>query len=139
ERRRFGGYPGWVEALAFSPDGRMLATGSSAGMVRLWDAVTGKELHQLAGHQGGVKALVFSAQGKTLASGGTDTTALVWDVAGLLRQGRPPAVKLSSQELEFLWADLGGEDVPRAYLALHTLTAAAEQVVPLVKERIRPV
>ena len=72
--------------LAFSPDGKVLASGCFASTkttqapVRLWDVATGKELRQLRGHLFWVSSLAFFADGKTLASGGTNEIHL-WDLA----------------------------------------------------------
>ena len=72
-------------ALAFAPNGRVIATGSGrpgeAGLIQLWDATTGCELDRFVGHQSGIGALAFSPDGRTLASGSRDTTVLIWDVA----------------------------------------------------------
>jgi RNA polymerase sigma factor (sigma-70 family) len=66
-------------ALAFSPDGKLLATGSADKTVKLWDAATGKCKQTLEGHEAGVFSLAFSPDGKLLASGGLDGTVRVWD------------------------------------------------------------
>jgi WD40 repeat protein len=70
-----------VYAVAFSPDGRTLASASSDGTARLWDPATGKERRQLEGHRDGVTAVAFAPDGKTLASGGADHTVRLWDAA----------------------------------------------------------
>lgn len=73
--------PGWVAAIAFSPDSRLLATGSADNAARLWDAASGKELMKLSGHADTVASVAFSREGKTLATGSYDHTARIWDVA----------------------------------------------------------
>ena len=72
-----------VDAVAVSPDGTLIATGSFDKTVRLWDATTGKEVRiygGAAGHKGQVLAVAFTPKGDQLASGGADNAALVWDV-----------------------------------------------------------
>ena len=61
--------PNAIETLAFSPDGKTLASGHSDGIVRLWDAETGRKLSTLKEHKrGSIRSLAFSPDGKTLAS-----------------------------------------------------------------------
>jgi WD40 repeat protein len=68
-----------VFAVAFSPDGRTIASGGHDRVVRLWETASGKELLQLRGHQDVVDAVAFSPDGKLLATGSADKTIRLWD------------------------------------------------------------
>jgi WD40 repeat protein len=64
------GFSGEVYSVAFSPDGKTLASGSKNGTVMVWQASTGDVLASVEGHTLSVWSVAFSPDGKTLASGG---------------------------------------------------------------------
>ncbi|HEV8484192.1 MAG TPA: WD40 repeat domain-containing protein [Blastocatellia bacterium] len=73
------GHSASVSAIAYSPDGKTLATGSLDNTVKLWD--TSSCVATLEGHSGSVSAVAFSPDGKTLATSSSDTTVKLWDTA----------------------------------------------------------
>jgi dipeptidyl aminopeptidase/acylaminoacyl peptidase len=78
--RQFGDERAGVSGLAFSPDGKIVATGGTEGAIHLWDVASGKQLGQLDGHRGWVY-LSISPDGRLLASAGQDGTLRLWDLA----------------------------------------------------------
>jgi WD40 repeat protein len=78
------GQGGSPAAVAFSPDGRLLATASHDGTARLWDPATGEQQRTLTRNPGPGRAVwgvAFSPDGHLLATAGHDGTARLWDPA----------------------------------------------------------
>jgi WD40 repeat protein len=76
--------PGSVDrnlTLAFSPDGKILATAGDDTRLHLWDVASGRSCFEVPGHQGSVHRLAFTADGKQLVSSGLDGTVRTWDLA----------------------------------------------------------
>ena len=68
-----------VKSVAFSPDGKTLASGGGDNVIHLWDIGTGKRKMTLVGHTHWVFSLAFSPDGETLASGSVDSDIRLWD------------------------------------------------------------
>jgi WD40 repeat protein len=75
------GHDGWVGGVAFSPDGKTIATASADKTVKFWNAANGKELATLDAHGDVVTAVTFSKDGKQFATASFDGTAKLWDAA----------------------------------------------------------
>ncbi|MFI9289030.1 WD40 repeat domain-containing protein [Streptomyces werraensis] len=86
----FGDRSRGTRSLAFSPDGRFLATANDTAEVRLWDATTGECAGDpLTGHGDGVRSLAFSPDGRLLATTGRDRVVRLWDMRASAAVGKP--------------------------------------------------
>ena len=79
------GHKGWIARIAWSPDGRRLASPSEDKTIRIWDAVTGEVVRTLGGHANAVLSVAWSPDGRRLASASNDKTVRLWDA----ETGRP--------------------------------------------------
>ena len=70
-----------IVSVAFSPDGKLLATGDVVGQIRVWQVVDGQQLLTFQGHTNWVSSIAFSPDGKLLAvTGSSESTVKLWDV-----------------------------------------------------------
>jgi RNA polymerase sigma factor (sigma-70 family) len=76
-----GANPGAGGPVVVSPDGKWMASGGFRKAIRVWNAVSGKDVVTPIGHLGPVMAAAYSPDGKTLVTGGVDRTVRLWDVA----------------------------------------------------------
>jgi hypothetical protein len=151
---------GWTAAVAFSADGRTLASVGGDRCLRVWDVAAGKERCVFRGHSEPVLSVAFSPDGRKLVTGGGDTAIVVWDTWGL---SMPSAVELARGGLPALWRALGREegepavvgpprrkrpkkdsppvlreDLRQAHHAVGLLVAAPEKMVPWLREWLKP-
>ena len=71
----------FIYDLAFSPDGRQLAVGTTAREVHIWDTASGERIATLNGHTSRVTSVDYSPDGTLLATGSQDKTIILWDTA----------------------------------------------------------
>jgi hypothetical protein len=134
-------HPGGSRAVAFSPDGRLLATGGQDGSVAVWETATGLRRLDFGGHAGPVTTLAFAPDGRLLASAcgaGGDPTVLLWDLTGRLRQGGLRAGTPTATQLAADWQDLLAADASRANRAIWELAAAPREAVAFLATKLRP-
>jgi hypothetical protein len=120
---------GFVNRVAFSPDGKWLGTGGSEGDVRLWEVATAREVLRLKGHKGWVVDLAFGSDGRTLLTSSEDGQAYLWSL-------RPPSEKPERRSLDTLWAALASEPA-EAYRALWRLSET-EGAAAFLRRKIGP-
>jgi len=82
--RTFEGHTSGVTSVAFSPDGKLLASGSYDGTIKLWEVATGSLVRTLYGHTWVVNSVAFSPDGRLLASSSADATIKLWDISDFL-------------------------------------------------------
>ena len=82
-------HDGSVVAVAFSPDGSTVLTGSEDNTARLWDARTGQARGEPLKHEGRVSSVAFSPDGSTVLTGSDDKTARLWDARTGQARGEP--------------------------------------------------
>jgi hypothetical protein len=125
-----------LAALAFSPDGKILAS-SFGGPIVLWEVATRREMGRFPNEE--PTCLAFSPDGRHLASGSLDISVLLWDVTGRMEDETRRPAKLSSEQWQPLWKDLRGEDAAKARRAVWTFIAAGDPAVAFLSSHLRPI
>lgn len=120
-------------ALAFSPDGRVLASGDNQGTIYLWEVATGRERLRFQGHRGLVTCLAFTSDNRRLISGSADATCLVWDFPGQIQMPQTDRASLDS-----LWERLGSARSQDAFQALCAFSALGDRGVAYLQQVLQP-
>jgi WD40 repeat protein len=120
--------------VAFTRDNRLMAVAAPRQEIVVWDLLRGCEWRRFKGFDAEVADLAFSPDGRRLISGLADSTWLIWNVGPLTTA----AGKLGTERLAKAWADLAGDDAPRAFRARGALALSPEETVLFLKEHLHP-
>ena len=118
-------HPEWVKGCGFSPDGRRIVTGCKDGVVRIFDAASGRELHAIVGHVGRIWDVFFHPSGRILSAGG-DGTVRLWEADGPWNLFGTHQIALPTSTARSIEA-LGGDEVvvlPQSGASLRIDTAS---------------
>jgi WD40 repeat protein len=128
----------WGHAIAFSPNGQMLAVASAKGLIYLFESCTGRERGRFEAGRVRLCSVAFSPSGLMLASLGFDRAPLIWDVTGRIKGVGKEPEPLSEQRLSRCWKDLGDEDAEKAWKTICGLAARPSQAVSLIRKNLPP-
>lgn len=126
---RTGGGANGIYALAYSLDGKYLATGGQDNAVRVYDLATEQEVASWKGLHGWIYSVAFSPDGRRVAMADHGFAVRLGDVA----DGAKPA---TAEDLPVLWRSLDDTDSVRAHRALWSLVQAPELAVPFLREQV---
>jgi hypothetical protein len=125
-------------ALALSANGRLLAIGADRA-VRVWDLTNNEELPPLIGHQGMVRAVAFAPDSRRLLSFDSTGLKLTWSVPRIVKSAGSKLPRLTAEEFDELWDELGDADAFNSYRAIRHMAAEPQRSVALLSKHLEPV
>jgi RNA polymerase sigma factor (sigma-70 family) len=115
-------------AIAFSPDGLLVASGVNSGQIQVWDPRSGEKVWDRGKHGGYVNNIGFGRDSRTLISGANDGVGYLWDLRPKEKLVKEPAA---------LWNDLGA-DGRAGYQAVWGLAETPDKTIAMFREKYRP-
>src|SRR5262249_53548602 len=121
--------------VAFSPDGRLLATGGADDdrTAAVGEGAPGRPVASVKGDHSAGRPAPLPARRRSLAAAGGDASVLLWDLTG--QKGKKPA-PLTPGRVAALWRLLAGEDAAKGYRAVWELALAPQQAVPFLAGKL---
>jgi WD40 repeat protein len=135
ERARLPQPAALATVVVTSGDGRLAAAADFEKFIHVYDVVQGKEIAKFSGLTDTSSTLMFLPANKALVSVG-DGSVITWDLGDALKKMETLRLTLEAKELDTAWSDLSSDDGVKAYAAVWALAGAAEQALPLVKDRL---
>jgi hypothetical protein len=117
----------YASSLAFSSDGKWLATGGTDSLVRIWEVATRKEVRRFSGHEKRVTLVAFGPGGRSVISAGEDGAVYQWEL-------RPK----SPAKVADPWTDLASDDPAVAYRAIWAFADSPDSAVKLLRANLPP-
>lgn len=128
------GFDQTVYALAFSPDGRTVATGGDNGILRVWEVASGAVRHRFR-HGAYITSVTFTPDGCTLAASSMEAPVFLWDLDGSRTRG----VKPMALSFDAAWAALANADAKSAFDGCRALIAGGGESVRLIRGQLKPI
>jgi WD40 repeat protein len=136
ELKTLEGHLNVVHGLAFTADGRYLASVSADHTVHLWETASGRIVSVWKGHRGPTRAVAVMPNGRTIVSGGDDTSLLLWDVTGRSPKGKLVHVNPQPGVLEKSWDALASLDPAVSNTALWNFVSGGKDAVDYIEKNI---
>lgn len=136
--RSLTGHTQQIQEIAFSHDGRLLATASWDATVRIWEVLTARPITSLEGHGEHVCAVQFSPDDRFLASGAsgrTDNSTIVWDSRRAVL-GPDATEKPTAEALAGFLKQLSSSDPQQAFTAIGNLIKVPDQALELFQKEV---
>lgn len=122
----------YIFFVAFSPDGRTIATASVDDTCALWDSTTGKQLALLGGHKGGTYSVAFSPDQKTIVVGGGEGGLKLWNAAT-----RRDMLTLAAEPHTIFWSGFSPDGLTLAAVSFNHHTHDCSLKIWRANEKLR--
>jgi WD domain, G-beta repeat len=124
------GHQDEINCIAFSPDGKSLASTSRDGSFRLWEVASQTEMRRFENGEDMADCFAFSPDGRTLVCGMRSGSVIIWNIKP--RGWKQPMSPVGGKQLRRLWTELGLHDCAQALDSISTLAARPSESIPFI-------